>query len=51
MKKIRKPEDFVSKIISGSVKGIIKTFDSLKTKSSACNGRINEATIILRVIK
>jgi hypothetical protein len=51
MKKIRKPEDFVSKIISGSVKGIIKTFDSLKVKPSACNGRINEATIILRVIK
>jgi hypothetical protein len=49
-KKIRKPEEVLSKIVSGGPKAVIKLFEAIKTKQSPCNGRVNEATVILRVV-
>jgi len=50
-RKVRKPEDFLPQILKGGPKAIIKRFGELKTKSTSCNGRINESTILLRIIK
>lgn len=50
-KKIRKPEQFLPTIINGGPKQIAKNFSSLKTKSAACNGRLNDKTLILRAIR
>lgn len=50
-RKIRKPEQFLPTVLSGGAKAATKSFTSLKTKPSACNGRINEFTIILRATK
>ena len=50
-RKIRKPEQFLPTVLSGGAKAAVKSFTSLKTKPSACNGRINDFTIILRATK
>ena len=50
-KTLRKPEETLNDIVNGGPKAIIKTFEKLRVKASKCNGRIGEATIILRVIK
>ena len=50
MKKVRNPET-VSEYVDGGPKAIIKQFDSLKVKPMKCNGRVNETTLILRIIK
>lgn len=51
MKKLRKPELNVKEFLDGGAKFVVKKFNALKTKAVVCNGRINDQTIILRVIK
>lgn len=50
-RKIRKPESVLEIIMKAGPKFAIKKFDKLTTKAAACNGRINESTILLRVTK
>ena len=49
-KTLRKPEDFLPQVLSTSKAGFIRAFAGLKTASSTPNGRINQDTILLRVI-
>jgi hypothetical protein len=48
-KKLRKPEEQLSKFTSGAVKALPKHFELIKTAQSESNGRINEDTVLLRV--
>jgi hypothetical protein len=48
---LRKPQDVLSTILSSRPKQLEKYLDTLKTKKKAVNGRINEQTIILKVIE
>ena len=50
-KRLRDPAAMTSRILAGGNKSISKSFDMIKTKASGVNGRINEDTIILRVVK
>ena len=50
-RKIRKPEKFLPTMLSDNAKTAFKKFSALSTKAAACNGRINEFTIILRATK
>jgi hypothetical protein len=50
-KKLRKPADSLSAITSSTAKAAERAFESLTTKASNTNGRINEQTILLRAIK
>lgn len=50
MKKMRKPET-VSDYVDNGPKAVIKQFNALKVKPVPCNGRVNEFTLILRVVK
>jgi len=50
-KKLRKPNETLPIILNGGIKSIVKAFDKLKTKSIKANGRINENTLILRIVK
>ena len=50
-KKVRKPEEFLSKTTKTTKTKIGKEFDALKTKESVGNGRINADTIIYKVYK
>ena len=50
-KTLRKPEDILPKISSGGKLSAKKQFDSIKSKEQPLNGRINNETILLRVIK
>jgi hypothetical protein len=47
---LRKPQDVLSVVLNKSPTQINKTLESLTTKPSEPNGRLNEETIILRVI-
>jgi hypothetical protein len=49
-KTLRKPEDFLPQVLSTSKAGFVRAFAGLKTASSTPNGRINQDTILLRVI-
>jgi hypothetical protein len=50
-RKIRKPEDVLRMILKVGPKTVTKTFDKLTTKATPCNGRINDSTVLLRIIK
>jgi len=50
-KKVRKPEEFLSKTTKTTKTKINKEFVDLKTKESVPNGRINADTIIYKVYK
>ena len=50
-KRLRDPAAMTSRILAGGNKSISKSFDMIKTKASGVNGRVNEDTIILRVVK
>lgn len=50
-KKVRKPKGFVEKILGGSKTSLRNIMTELKTKESPLNGRINEDTILLKVLK
>lgn len=50
-KMLRKPEESLNKILSGGPKVIIKRFNELTTKAKTCNGRLNNVTVLLRVIQ
>jgi hypothetical protein len=48
---LRKPEESIKQIIKGGPKAIVKRFNELSTKAKTCNGRLNNATVLLRVIQ
>ena len=50
-KGLRKPDITIQSLLSAGKVGLRKFMDELKTTSSTPNGRINEQTILLRVIK
>lgn len=50
-KTARKPEEVIDKILKASNAATKKVFDSLTTKAKIMNGRINNETILLKVIK
>lgn len=50
-KKLRKPEDFISVTTKTTKTKINKEYDTIKTKPSAANGRVNSDTIIYKVYK
>jgi hypothetical protein len=50
-KRLRDPAAMLAKILSGGNKSVGKSFEMIKTKANGINGRVNEDTIILRVIK
>lgn len=47
---LRKPEEVLPDVVSRTDKQITKVIDTLKTKKTKANGRVNENTIILRVL-
>lgn len=49
-KKLRDPKSVLSKVIGG-VRAINNAWETIKTKESAPNGRFNEHTVIVQVIK
>jgi len=50
-KKLRKPADVLPSITTSTSKSAERSFNSVTTKASAPNGRVNEFTVILRAIK
>lgn len=50
-KKLRKPAEILPSITTSTSKSAERSFNSVTTKASAPNGRINEFTIVLRAIK
>jgi len=50
-KKLRKPDQVLPGITGSTSKAAIRSFLAVTTKASETNGRINEHTILLRVIK
>jgi hypothetical protein len=48
---LRKPKETLNTILSSTPKQVDKFCDSIKTKKKTINGRINEQTIILKVIE
>jgi len=50
-KKLRKPADVLPSITTSTSKSAERSFNSVTTKASVPNGRINEFTVILRAIK
>lgn len=51
MKTLRKPEDFLPKVLSTPKRSLTPEFRNIKTKEAQPNGRINEETILVRVFK
>jgi hypothetical protein len=51
MIRLRKPEDMLSSVLSGTTKKIDKAIASLKAKSAPANGRVNKHMIILKTFK
>lgn len=49
-KKIRKPLEISKNIVIGTARNAIKYFDSIKTKPMQSNGRLNEYSLILRIV-
>jgi len=49
-KKIRKPEELATNVASGGIRSVTKYFEAIKTKATECNGRLNETSIILRIV-
>jgi hypothetical protein len=50
-KKLRKPADILPSITTSTSKSAERSFNSVTTKASAPNGRVNEFTVILRAVK
>lgn len=50
-KKLRKPQEVLPKILSEGKVGVRKLFENLTTKEKALNGRFNNDTLILKIIK
>lgn len=50
-KRLRKPEDIIKKALTGGQIVLRKLSDSINTQPVAVNGRVNENTILLRVIR
>ena len=50
-KTLRKPESILTKILSGSKLVIKRQYDSIKSKEKDLTGRINNETILLKIIK
>jgi hypothetical protein len=50
-KKLRLPEDVLKRLMSGGIKSVAKTFDSIKTKPAEVNGVVNSQILILRAGK
>jgi len=50
-KTIRKPEDVLTKILTGGKVAIRRQFESINSKEQNMNGRINNETILLKVVK
>ena len=50
-KKLRKPEQVLPIVLNEGKVGLRKVMSSIKTTETKANGRINEETIILRVVK
>lgn len=48
--KLRKPEDILPGVLNDPPAKINKTIESLTTKPTAANGRINKDTVILRIL-
>ena len=48
-KRMRKPEESISQILSGTNNSILKTFAKFKSKPQTITNRINEDTLLLRV--
>jgi len=51
VKKLRKPEEQLNKLMQGGKIILRKFMDEVKCKSKEANGRINNETIILRIVK
>lgn len=50
-KTLRKPEEFIPKVMSTTKRSLGPEFRNLKTKDAQPNGRINEETILVRAFK
>lgn len=50
-KRLRDPATVLARMLAGGNKSVAKSFDMIKTKANGVNGRLNEDTIILRVVK
>lgn len=48
-KRVRKPEEAISQILSGTSNSILKTFAKFKSNPQTMSNRINEDTLLLRV--
>lgn len=48
-KRVKKPEEAISQITSGTTNSILKTFAKFKSKPQTISNRINEDTLLLRV--
>lgn len=51
VKKLRKPEDQIKKLMDGGKVILRKFMDDIKCKSKEANGRINNDVVLLRIIK
>jgi hypothetical protein len=49
-KKLRKPEEVLKRCLTGGKIVLRKVLDEVNSKESAMNGRLNEETILLRVV-
>lgn len=49
-KTLRKPEDILPSILNNSKTLLNKTFNGIKTTAASLNGRINEDTILVRIL-
>ena len=50
-KKVRKPEEVLTKMLSGGKLAIKKQYDSINSKEKDLTGRINNETILLKIVK
>ena len=51
MKKLRKPEDQIKRLMEGGKIVLRKFMDDIKCKPKTANGRINKETVLVRIIK
>jgi hypothetical protein len=50
-KKLRKPEQIIPQVLNEGKFGLRKIMSVIKTTETKANGRINEETILLRIVK
>lgn len=51
VKKLRKPEDHIKKVLDGGKIVLRKLMDDINCKPKTANGRINNETVLVRIIK